>query len=187
MGARRSDGIDWAATRERVVRRLRSYLRGLPPATIEDTAQEVLMGLHVSIASRGLPEDLEALVTVISRRKAASTLRQIILQRVRAGAGLTIERFADPEFEVDLELIREERALLAHRLLARMREHRAQCAVIAEGRMRGEGFEVIALALGQSATTLRQRWHRCLARIQQAIRRGEIDERGLDVERGSRP
>ena len=175
----------WAALLPGVHRRLNAYLRDLSEQAIEDTAQVVLIGVHTYILRNGRPENLDALVTVICRRKAASTLRREIRRRSRMvhDEGL-LERIADDRFEVEVELIRDECARAAHVVLGFFGEHKATCEEIARGRMQGLEYERIARLLGMTTTAARQAWHRCVVRLKEAIQRGEVDVLGYDQEFG---
>lgn len=175
----------WAALIPGVYRRLNAYLRDLSDQALEDTAQVVLLGVHTFILRNGRPEDIEALVTVICRRKAASTLRREIVRRSRMvhDDGL-LEQIADERFEIEVELIRDECTRAAHVALGYFGKHKATCEGIARGRMQGLEYESIGSLLGMTAIAARQAWHRCVVRLKDAIRRGEVDVLGYDQEFG---
>ena len=48
----------WVRLRLGILRRLHGLLRGLPPAAVEDVAQEVLLGLHRTVEANGPPRDI---------------------------------------------------------------------------------------------------------------------------------
>lgn len=164
----------WAQLRLGVMRRLRVLLRGLPNAAVEDVAQEVLLGLHRSIALNGPPQGIDALVTVICRRKAASALRRLRVERRHivhdeAAVHRARSRWPGP----DDELSRVERAWEAQRILESIRAQGAQSEAIVRGRLQGLGYRDIAAPLGITADAARQTWHRCAVQVKRELLPGE--------------
>lgn len=179
---------DWQRLLPGVLRRLRHYLRGLPEHVVEDTAQEVLVGLHVFVTRSGMPDDLEAVVTTICRRRAASAIRRESRARERfAQDDELAAKVPDASASVEAELVRDECARVAHAVLACFRRHQAPCESIALGRMRGLDFPSISESMGMKADAVRQAWHRCIERLKGAIQRGEVDVLGYDRGEGGLP
>ena len=177
----------WARLRPGVMRRLHSYLGGLPHEALEDTAQEVLMGLHVSIQRHGLPNNLDGMVTVITRRKAASALRRVKSERERfVQDSELLKQIPEDRIDLDYELIRDERVWIVHRILDFYERHDTQCANIAIGRMCGQDFQTMSEAMGKSSEALRQAWSRCLKKLRVAIREGQVDVQGTSHDDGRR-
>lgn len=166
----------WAQLRQGVLRRLRVLLRGLSTAAVEDVAQEVLLGLHRSIAVNGPPQGIDALVTVICRRKAASALRHLLVERrhlIHDEQAIHHAPSGCPD--PDAELIRLDQARVARRVLECIREQGVQSEAVARGRLQGLAYQDIAEPLGITADAARQTWHRSVVQVRRMLPPGDFD------------
>lgn len=166
--------LDWQDLRESVRRRVAHLLRGWSAEEIEDVAQDVVYKLLRFHERSGPPDNLEGLLTVISRRTA--------VERIRARARRPAHEPMSEHSAVTLdEATRHELAELedlvawrAFQVMEFFRSHHAPCLELAEARARGTDFKRLAEATRQSHLALLQRWSRCMRRLRAAIAGGKI-------------
>jgi DNA-directed RNA polymerase specialized sigma24 family protein len=169
-------------------RRMRYHLRGWPAARIEEAVQDVCLGVLLYLRRNGPPGDVEWLVGVVSRRRAISMIRHERFERLHDPIDGFIDLLADGRASTEIHELREEAALLVHRILGFFRNHKAECETLAIARARGEDFKQVGARLGKSQAALLQSWSRCVRRLKDAARRGEIDLLGRpDRPRGGTP
>lgn len=166
--------IDWQELRASIRRRLHFHLQGWTPEAIEDATQDVAVKALLFVERSGMPENMDALLTVISRRTAASRIRDRSRRRPHEPL------FEDSAMEPD-EAARREQALLeeavqwrALQVIGYFRRRQASCLELAEARANGVELKELAARTGQSHGALLQRWSRCRRRLREAIARGEV-------------
>lgn len=127
-----------------------------------------------------MPDSMDALTTVISRRTAAERIR--IRTRRPAAEPLTEATTAVPDDAERRELaeLEDQVSWRAFQVMAFLREHQPACVELAEARARGLDFARLAEQTGQSHAALLQRWSRGMRRLREAIEQGRVPWNGPD-------
>lgn len=166
--------LDWQALRASVRRRAANLLRGWPAEEIEDVTQDVLYKVLRFLDTSGPPDNLEGLLTVISRRTVVERIRA----RARRPAHESFsEESAGAPDETDREAIAELEEMVrwrAFQVIEFFRTHSSGCLELAEARGLGIDFKRLAEQTGDSHPSIRQRWVRCMRRLRAAIAGGKI-------------
>lgn len=166
--------LDWQGLRASVRRRVASLLRGWSAEEIEDVTQDVLFKLLRFLERSGSPDNVEGLLTVISRRTVVERIRA--RARRPAHEPFSEETAAAPD-ETDHEELAEIEATVhwrAFQVIEYFRANAAGCLDLAEARGRGIDFKRLAEQTGQSHQALLQRWARCKRRLRAAIAGGKL-------------
>ena len=144
----------------------RFYARRLPPATVEDAAQDALIAIHTKrhTFEAGRP----------FRPWLAAVARYRWIDRLRAMARDTTDALGDHEIAVADHETAVTSASVLHRLLAELKP--AQASVIRLVKLDGCSIEEASAATGQSASLVKVNIHRGLAKLAVLVRTEESAE-----------
>lgn len=169
-----ASSLEWNSLHASVRRRVASLLRGWPVEDIEDATQDVVFQVLRFLDASGPPNNLEGLLTVISRRTAIGRIRA--RARRPAHEPFVEEGMVAPD-EAEREAIAELEELVhwrAFQVIEFFRADSSDCLALAEARTRGVDFKQLAGQLGVTHQSLRQKWVRCMRRLRAAIAGGTI-------------
>jgi len=138
----------------------RYYARRLPPAMVEDAAQETLIAVHEKRHTYDPSRPFEPWLAAIARYKWIDRLRAMKRAPTQA---------LDEDFPVADHGAKVTEALILEQLLADLKP--AQAAAIQLVKLQGYSVEEAANRTGQSATLVRVNIHRGLARLASAAKR----------------
>lgn len=168
------EGIDWSDVRKDVTRRMSFHLRGWESAEIEDATQDVLLRVMRFLEHSGQPKSFVGLLRVIERRTAIERMR---VRARRPATRPVLEEHAvvaDEATRRALLEIEEQVEWRAFQVREWFRAHQAACLELADGRAAGVSFKELAGKSGTSHVALLQRWSRCMKRLREAIKRGDL-------------
>ncbi len=165
---------DWPSTLADLRRRVASHLRGWDPADIEDCAQDAALRVVRAVEREGWPRNPNGLFTVIARRAAIDFIR-VRRRRPRHERLDENLEIADTEaLRRSLSDVHEEMQAKALRVLHYFHSRQARCEPLARARAEGLDLKSFAERSGQSHGAVLQQWSRCMRRLFESIRRGEL-------------
>lgn len=143
----------------------RFYARRLPPAMVEDAAQEAMIAVHAKRHTYEPGRPFRPWLAAIARYKW--------IDRLRAMGRDTTDALGDAEVGVDGHERSVTSAIVLDGLLARIKP--AQAEVIRLVKLSGYSIEEAAAATGQSESLVKVNIHRGLGKLS-----GMVGETGLD-------
>jgi len=163
---------DWDELRLRTMQRIRTRLRNLPPTTLEDLAQEVLVTLF-RLSRREPLVNPGVLAATLADRVCVDHVRRL------RGPVAAVEPLPDPGAPLELPLADGSRGLpldvpelLRFLIHEHLRVHDAACQGLAADFFVEQSWSAVASRLETRHPTVIKRWARCMQRVRPLVRRG---------------